>query len=150
MKVSPGCISAKNTSALADAPECGCTLANLQPNSLVTRSIASVLGDVDELAAAVIALARQALGVLVGEHRALRFQHRARDDVLRRDQLDLVALAAELLADRLGDLGIGLGERRRKKGCRCGPDLGLRDITLSWRRMRGAERRKRVMDAWMA
>ena len=29
-------------SALAEAPECGCTLANLQPNSLVTRSIASV------------------------------------------------------------------------------------------------------------
>ncbi len=42
MKVSPGCISAKNTAALAEAPECGCTLANLQPNSLVTRSIARV------------------------------------------------------------------------------------------------------------
>ena len=53
------------------------------------------LGDVDELAAAVIALARQAFGIFVGQHRALRFQHRARDDVLRGDQLDLVALAAE-------------------------------------------------------
>src|SRR5205085_1019767 len=41
MKVSPGCISAKKASALAEAPECGCTLANAQPNSLVTRSIAS-------------------------------------------------------------------------------------------------------------
>ena len=53
-------------------------------------------GDVDKLAAAVIALARQAFGVFVGEHRALRFQYRARDDVLRGDKLDFVALAAEL------------------------------------------------------
>src|SRR6202034_1438632 len=42
MNVSPGCISAMNTSALADAPECGCTFANEQPNSLVTRSIATL------------------------------------------------------------------------------------------------------------
>ena len=34
------------------------------------------LGDVDELAAAVVALARIALGVLVGHHRALRLEHR--------------------------------------------------------------------------
>jgi hypothetical protein len=33
MKVSPGCISAKNTSALAEAPECGWTLAKPHPNS---------------------------------------------------------------------------------------------------------------------
>ncbi len=65
------------------------------------------LGDVDELAAAVIALARQAFGIFVGQHRALRFQHRARDDVLRGDELDLVALAAELEPDRLGDLRVG-------------------------------------------
>ena len=56
-------------------------------------------GDVDVLAAAVIAPARQPFGVFVGQHRALRFEHRPADDVLRRDQLDLVALAAELLAD---------------------------------------------------
>jgi len=53
------------------------------------------LGDVDELAAAVIALARQALGVFVGENRALRFQNGAGYDVLRGDELDLVALPAE-------------------------------------------------------
>ena len=68
--------------------------------------------DVDVLAAAVIALARQAFGIFVGQHRALRLEHRAADDVLRGDQLDLVALAAELLADHIGDLGIGVGERR--------------------------------------
>src|SRR6185369_14926234 len=38
MKVSPGCSRAKNTSAFAEAPECGCTFANLQPNNFVTRS----------------------------------------------------------------------------------------------------------------
>ena len=37
-----------------------------------------LLGDVDELAAAVVALARQALGVLVGHHRAQRLEHRRR------------------------------------------------------------------------
>ena len=115
MKVSPGCISAKNTSALAEAPECGCTLANLQPNSLVTRSIARSLGDIDELAAAVIALARQALGVFVGENRALRFQNGAGDDVLRGDQLDLVALPAEFQPNDLRDLGIDLAQRRREQ-----------------------------------
>ena len=66
------------------------------------------LGDVDPFAAAVIALARIALGILVGHHRALRFQHRAADDVFRRDQLDLMALAAEFALDRGGDFGIGL------------------------------------------
>ena len=71
-----------------------------------------LLGDVDVLAAAVVALAGQPLGVLVGEHRALRFEHGAADDVLRRDQLDLVALAPELAADHVGDLGIGLAQAR--------------------------------------
>ena len=40
MKVSPGCISAMNTAWLAWLPECGCTLAKLQPNSRLARSIA--------------------------------------------------------------------------------------------------------------
>ena len=56
------------------------------------------LGDVDEFAAAVIAPARIALGVFVGQHRALRLEHRAADDVLGRDQLDLVALARSSLS----------------------------------------------------
>ena len=115
MKVSPGCISAKNTSALAEAPECGCTLAKLAAEQLGHALDGQRLGDVDELAAAVIAPARQAFGIFVGEHRALRFQHRARDDVLRGDQFDLVALAAEFEADRLGDFRVDLGERRREQ-----------------------------------
>ena len=51
------------------------------------------LGDVDELAAAVVALARIALGVLVGQHRAGGFEHGAADEVLGGDQLEAVVLA---------------------------------------------------------
>ena len=69
------------------------------------------LGNVDVLAAAVIALARIAFGVLVGEHRALRLEHRAADDVLRRDQFDLVALAAKLFADHVENFWVGVGQR---------------------------------------
>ena len=70
-------------------------------------------GYVDEFAAAVIAVARIPFRIFVGHHRALRFQHRAADDVFRRDQLDLMALAAEFAADRGSDLRVGLG----KRGC---------------------------------
>ena len=88
------------------------------------------LGNVHVLAAAVVAFARQALGIFVGEDRALRFQHRARDDVLGGDQLDLVALAARALSrshrrsrgrprpsgaeNRASISPAGLGARRRR------------------------------------
>ena len=68
------------------------------------------LGDVHELAAAVVALARQALGVLVGQPRPLGFHHRGERVVLARDQLDLVALAIALLEHRPPQLGIDLGQ----------------------------------------
>ena len=74
-----------------------------------------LLGDIDELAAAVIAPARIALGIFVGQHRALRFEHGAADDIFRRDQFDLVALASELVADHIRDFRIALRERRREK-----------------------------------
>ena len=74
-----------------------------------------ILGDVDELAAAVIALTRQALGIFVGENRALRFQNGAGNDVLRGDQLDLVALPAEFQPNNLRDFGIDLAQRRREQ-----------------------------------
>ena len=68
------------------------------------------LGHVDILAAAIVAAAGIALGVLVGQDRALGLEHRAGDDVLRGDQLDPVLLPAELLADRGGQFRVGLGE----------------------------------------
>ncbi len=80
--------------------------------------------DVDPFAAAVIAVARIAFGIFVGQHRALRFQYRAADDVFRRDQLDLVALAAEFAANGGGDVGIGLGQPCGKERVGGGGGLG--------------------------
>ena len=70
-----------------------------------------LLGDVDVLAAAVVALARIALGVLVGQHRALALEHRDRDEVLRGDHLERALLALELQRQHLGDLGVDVGQR---------------------------------------
>ncbi len=65
---------------------------------------------VDDLAAAVVAPARIPLGVLVRRHGADRLEHARPGEVLRRDQLDLVALALELAAEQRGDLRIDVGE----------------------------------------
>ena len=70
-----------------------------------------LLGDVDELAAAVIAPAGIPFGVFVGQHRALRFEHRARNDVLAGDQFDLRLLALEFAADGRRQLGIARRQR---------------------------------------
>ncbi len=69
-----------------------------------------LLGDVDLFAAAVVAAARVALGVLVREHRALRLQDRDGHEVLGRDHLEVAALTLELALEHLGDLGVDLGE----------------------------------------
>ena len=66
------------------------------------------LGHVDILAAAVVAPRGIALRVLVGEHRALGFQDRAGDDVLRGDQLDPLLLAVQLVLDAVREHVIGL------------------------------------------
>src|SRR4029078_1273025 len=47
---------------------------------------------VDLLAAAIVPALPTALGILVRQYRALRLEHRARHDVLRGDQLDLMTL----------------------------------------------------------
>ncbi len=112
MKVSPGCSSARNTAWFIWLPEFGCTLAKLGAEQFLGAVDRQRFGDVDPFAAAIIARARVALGIFVGHDRALRFQHRAADDVFRRDQLDLMALATEFAADRGGDFGIGLLEGR--------------------------------------
>ena len=70
-----------------------------------------LLGDVDPLAAAVVALAGQALGVLVGEHRAGRLEDRARHEVLGGDHLERVLLALELVLEHVRDLGIDRRQR---------------------------------------
>ncbi len=70
-----------------------------------------LLADVDLLAAAVVAAARVALGVLVGQHRTDGFQDSEGHEVLRGDHLQRVLLAPKLTLHRRGDLRIHLGER---------------------------------------
>jgi NAD+ kinase len=111
---------------LAWLPEFGWTLAKPQPNSFLARSIAS-LGDVDELAAAVVALARDSPRRTCWSARALRLQHGARDDVLRGDQLDLVALAA--YAEDDCPSGWPRPRRPRSTRWRCGPRMCAGKVT---------------------
>src|SRR5690606_24042714 len=53
---------------------------------------------------------RVALGVLVGEHRALRLEHGAGDEVLARDHLEGALLALQLAIENLGDVRVELGD----------------------------------------
>lgn len=103
--LSLGCSSAKNTAWFALAPECGCTFANFAIKQLLGPVDGEALDPADESAAAIIAPPGIAFRVLVGEHRNPRLQHRLRDDVLGRDQLDLLLLPAEFVMDRRGDIG---------------------------------------------
>jgi hypothetical protein len=91
---------------LALAPECGCTLAWSAPKSAFTRSMASASMSSTMFVAAVVALARVALGVLVGEHRADRLHHGRRREVLARDELQAGALALDLAVDEVEHLGV--------------------------------------------
>jgi hypothetical protein len=67
------------------------------------------------LAAAVIAPARIALGVFVGERRPCGVENRTADNVFGRDQLDLEALPLDLPVDRRGDVRVRLVETEREE-----------------------------------
>jgi len=74
------------------------------------------------LAAAIIALAGIALGIFVGQNRALGLEHSPADDVFRRNELEMILLALDLGQDGIGDFGISRrqavikksGDRRRR------------------------------------
>src|SRR5690349_10842810 len=88
-----------------------------------------------ELTATVIALARQSLGVLVGERRPHRFEHRLRHEVLAGDQLETVSLTIDFAVDQPRNLGITLGEmtfrHRTARDTSFGRCLGLRSHGFS-------------------
>ena len=65
-----------------------------------------LFGDVDELTAAVIALAGITLGVLIREYRALCLEHARTGVVFRRNELDVVFLALALISNGFGQLRI--------------------------------------------
>ena len=68
-----------------------------------------LLDVVDDRVAAVVPLARVALGVLVGQHGADRGHDRWRGEVLAGDQLDAGGLAFDFTLDERDDLGVGIG-----------------------------------------
>ena len=69
-----------------------------------------LLDDVDVLAAAVVAPARVALGVLVGQHRALGLHDRGGGEVLGGDHLQGGLLAVQLGGDGRRHLGVDYGK----------------------------------------
>ncbi len=78
-------------------------------------------GNVDKLAATVIAPTGIALGVFIGQHRALRLEHPARDDILAGDQLYLRLLAVQLAGDGFRQFGVRVSKTGGKEtGFRCG------------------------------
>jgi len=76
-----------------------------------------VLDLVDGPASTVVALARQALGILVGKRGADGLHDGERHEVLRGDEFDGVALASELVADKRHDLGVGFAQMLKGQGC---------------------------------
>ena len=70
-----------------------------------------VFGDIDKLAAAIIAPARIAFGVLIGQHAAQCRQHGRRHVIFAGNQLDAFRLAPPFQLDRLKYLGVALGQQ---------------------------------------
>jgi hypothetical protein len=66
--------------------------------------------DIDVFAAAVIALARIAFGVLVGELGALGLHHGGRAVVFRGDELDMLFLASVFLGHGTGQIRVKTGK----------------------------------------
>ena len=97
-------------------PGVGLDVGVLGPEQRAQALAGQVLDLVDDLVAAVVAAARVALGVLVGEDRAGGGQHGRRGEVLRGDELQGGRLALGLVAQERGDLGVaGQPVRRRAR-----------------------------------
>ena len=140
MIVSPGLVSASITAPLACAPRMRLDVGEAAAEQLLGALDRQRLDRIRRRAALIVAAARIAFGIFVGEHRALRLEHRARDDILRGDQLDLVLLAVELGGDRVGDGAVGLAQRLGEEavgldvagsgGCSCGflGEMGMGEL----------------------
>ena len=89
----------------------GLDVGKLRAKQLARALNGQVLRHVHTLAAAVIPLAGVALSVLVGEHAAHGGQHRLGRNVLRRNELNIVALPLILRPDGRAHLGVVLGHK---------------------------------------
>ena len=72
------------------------------------------LGHIHKLAATVVALARVALGVFVGQHASLRLHHADAGVVFRGNQFKVVLLAASLGRDGRAEFRIKFIELRHR------------------------------------
>ena len=84
----------------------------LGPEQLLGAVDRQLLGDVDVLAAAVVAAPGIALGVLVGQHAALALEDGLGHEVLGGDHLERALLARQLEAQDVGDHGIDNVQRK--------------------------------------
>ena len=119
--VSPGAISARYAAAFACAAGVRLHVGVVGAEELLGALDGESFRDVDELATAVITLARITFGVLVGEHRALRFQHARADVVFRGDQLDVIFLALAFVLE--GGLEFGVKTTDGHRGTEHGKGL---------------------------
>ena len=108
--VSPGFISARIRGGVRLRAGVRLDVGVLGAEELLRAVDRQLLGDVDVFAAAVVALAGIAFGVLVGEHGALRLEHARAGVVLGSDQLDVIFLADALVIDRSREFGIEPGD----------------------------------------
>ena len=115
MKVSPGCSSARNTRLVRLAAGVRLHVGEAAAEQLAGALDRELLGDVDELAAAIVALARIALGVFVGHHRALRLEHGAARRCSRRRSARSRRAGGRARARSRGRSRDRLGEGRRKR-----------------------------------
>src|SRR5689334_19128464 len=83
----------------------------LGPEQLLRSVDRDLLHLIDELAAAVIAFARQPLRVLVREGRSHGLEHGRRYEVLAGDELEALELTLDFPIDEAGDLGVGITKR---------------------------------------
>ena len=83
----------------------------LRPKELLGPLPRQILDHVGKLAAAVVALAGIAFGILISEDRTHSFKHGFADKVLGGDQLQAFVLAANFVIDGSGYLRIGFVER---------------------------------------
>ena len=71
-----------------------------------------LLGDVDIFATTVIPAARITFRIFISQDRSLRLEHRTANDVFRGDQLNLLLLAFQFLANRFGDFRVSPGQSK--------------------------------------
>ena len=111
--VSPACSTAMYADGIGLRAGVRLHVRMLGAEELLGAIARQVLHHVGELAPAVVAPARVALGVLVGEDRAGRLQHRFGDKVLAGDHLQPFVLAESFVVNGCGNFRVGLGKRER-------------------------------------